>query len=210
PVRGFNEPARDETDPAEARVRRALEGTFRPEFLNRIEHIAVFRALTRETVRRIAMKELAHILNRRGIAQREIGVEVDDKLLDRVLDRGFNTRYGARALKRELSRQLVVPLAIALMETSVRPRQVLRIDPKGDDGATVRVLETEESRRAGSVEEEVAIEGRRLALADVESGLEPLSLRIARIEARYGVDAARGRLEEMRVAQSEPGFWDDQ
>jgi ATP-dependent Clp protease ATP-binding subunit ClpA/protein subunit release factor A len=211
PVRGFGEAASASADEeAEARVRRALEGAFRPEFLNRIEHIVVFRALTRETVRRIAMKELAHVYGRRGISQREVGVEVDDRLLDRVLDRGYNASYGARALKRELSRTVVVPLAIALMENAVGPGQIVRLEPKGDEGVAARVLDSDESLRAGRVEQEVAVEGRRLTLADVEAGAATLAGRVERIAAGYDLDGARARLEELRAAQEEPGFWSDQ
>jgi protein subunit release factor A len=191
-------------------VRRALEEAFRPEFLNRIEHVVVFRALTRETVRRIALKELSRVYGRRGISSRRIAVEVDDRLLDRVLDRGFNPRYGARSLKRELSRAVVVPLAVALMENPVEAGQVVRVEPRGEDDVAVRIVETEESRRAKAVEEEVDIEGRRLSLAEVEAGARALGARLADVAARRDLEGARSRADAMREAQQEPGFWTDQ
>ncbi len=210
PIHGFGEAASEADDEAEVRVRRALEEAFRPEFINRIEHVVVFRALTRDIVRRIALKELARVYGRRGISTRRIAVEVDDRLLDRVLDRGFNPKYGARSLKRELSREVVVPLAVALMENTIEPGQVIRIEPRGDDDVAVRIVESEESRRAKAVEEEVDIEGRRLTLVEVESGARALAARLESVAATYDVGAARSRIETMREAQQEPGFWTDQ
>jgi ATP-dependent Clp protease ATP-binding subunit ClpC len=208
-IQGFGESAEVEDD-AEARIRRALEESFRPEFLNRIEHVVVFRSLARETVRRIALRELGLLYDRRGIASRRIAVEVDDRLLDRVLDAGFNPRYGARALKREITRAIVVPLAVALMENTVEAGQVVRVEPRGADDTAVRIVETDESRRAKEADEEVSVEGRRLALADVEAGARELSARLDAVAARYDLDAARRRLDEMRDAQQRPDFWSDQ
>jgi ATP-dependent Clp protease ATP-binding subunit ClpA/protein subunit release factor A len=210
PITGFGDGPATSDDDAEARIRRALEEAFRPEFLNRIEHVVVFRPLTREIVRRIALKEIGRVYGRRGISSRRIAVEVDDRLLDRVLDRGFNPRYGARALKREISREIVVPLAVALMENPIEPGQVLRIEPKGIDEVAVRILETDESRRARAVDEEVDVEGRRLSLAEVEQGTKTLAARLADVAARFDAAAARERLDAMRGAQQEPGFWSDQ
>ncbi|MBK7761430.1 MAG: ATP-dependent Clp protease ATP-binding subunit [Deltaproteobacteria bacterium] len=72
-------------------VTRALEGHFRPEFLNRFQHVVIFHPLTREQVREIARQELRRVLAREGITGRDlVVVEVDDAALDVVIERGFD------------------------------------------------------------------------------------------------------------------------
>ncbi len=210
PIHGFSDAATEAGDEADERVRRALDDAFRPEFLNRIEHIVVFRSLSLDIVKRIALRELARVYSRRGIADRQIGVEVDDRLLDRVMECGFNPKFGARALKREISRSIVVPLAVAMMERPLEAGQIVRLEPKGRSEVAARIIDTEESRRAREVDEEVSIEGRRLSLGDVGAASAALGARIAGIGDLYGLDDARLRLEEMRAARHEPGFWTDQ
>lgn len=210
-IHGFGEHSEGAAqEDADLRIRRALDDAFRPEFLNRIEHIVIFRQLTRDIVRRIALRELSLVYDRRGISSRRIAVEVDDRLLDRALDRGFSPRFGARALKREISRTIVVPLAVALMENPIEAGQVLRLEPRGDDDVAVRIVDTEESERAKAVEEEVAIEGRRLTLHEVGEATTRLAERLAEIGGKFRMDDARQTLGQMRDAQHEPGFWTDQ
>lgn len=210
PIHGFGDGASEGDEEADLRVRRALDETFRPEFLNRIEHIVVFRSLSREIVRRIALTELARVYSRRGIANRQIAVEVDDRVLDSVMDRGFNPRFGARALKRELARSIVVPLAVALMEQPIEAGQIVRLEPRGSRDVAVRIIDTDESRRAREVDEEVEVDGRRLTLAEVSGAAAALATRVAEIGVAYGLDGARDRLDAMRSARHEPGFWTDQ
>ncbi len=209
-VHGFSGADATVDQAAEVRIRRALDDALRPEFINRIEHIVVFRSLTRETVRRIALRELGRVYGRRGIANRGIAIEVDDRLLDRVLDRGFNPKFGARALKRELSSEVVVPLAIAMMETAVEPGQILRLEPRGERATTVRVIDTEESLRAATVDEEVSIEGRRLSLSEVADGAHALAARIASVAAEHDFDTLESRIDAIRERQATDGYWTDQ
>ena len=210
PIHGFGDSATEGDVEAETRVRKALDEAFRPEFLNRIEHVVVFRSLSREVVRRIALRELARVYARRGIADRQIAVEVDDRVLDRVMDEGFNPRFGARALKRVISRSIVVPLAVALMEQPIEAGQIVRLESRGSRDVTVRVVDTEESRRAREVDEEVVVDGRRLTLAEVEVEASALFERIRLLAKAFELDDARRRLEVMRSARHEPGFWTDQ
>lgn len=210
PIHGFADATGEADIEADQRVRRALDDAFRPEFLNRIEHIVVFRSLSHDIVRRIALLELARVYSRRGIADRQIAVEVDDRVLDRVIEQGFNPRYGARALKREISRAIVVPLAVAMMEQSIEPGQIVRLEQRGSRDVIVRIVDTEESRRAREVDEEVSIEGRRLSLADVVTSATSLGERVLSVAAAYGIADARERLDAMRAARHDPGFWTDQ
>ncbi|HZW73088.1 MAG TPA: AAA family ATPase, partial [Caldimonas sp.] len=76
------------------------ERFFRPEFFNRIDRVVVFHALSQQTVRQIARRELNRLLVREGIVRRRLLVELDDSVIAIVAESGFHPRYGARPLQR--------------------------------------------------------------------------------------------------------------
>src|SRR4029078_7359815 len=84
------------------------------------------------------------------------------------------------------------------------------IERKGSGGVAVRIVDTDESRRAKAVDEEVDVEGRRLSLSDVEAGTDGLAHRLPGPADRCRLHHARDRMESMRASQQEPGFWADQ
>ncbi len=98
------------------KVRKAIDQSFRPEFINRIDRIIVFRALTRADMRQIVAKELARVLERRGLRNREWAVEWEPSALEFLLDKGFSPTLGARPLKRAIDQHLLSPLAATLVE----------------------------------------------------------------------------------------------
>ncbi len=91
--------------------------TFRPEFLNRIDEILLFKPLTLEEITRIVDLLLAD-LNKR-LAERRVTVSLDAKAREWVAEKGYDPVYGARPLKRFLQRQLETTLARALVEGRV-------------------------------------------------------------------------------------------
>ena len=95
---------------------RTVQQTFRAEFVNRLDAIIVFRPLTRELMRGILSKELARVLDRRGLRRREWAVEWESSALDFLLDKGFSPAMGARPLKRAIDRHLLAPLAATMVE----------------------------------------------------------------------------------------------
>jgi ATP-dependent Clp protease ATP-binding subunit ClpC len=97
-------------------VLRAVNQTFRPEFVNRIDSIIVFRPLTRALMRDILAKELRLVLERRGLKHREWAVEWEDSALEFLLDKGFTPSMGARPLKRAIDQYLLAPLAATIVE----------------------------------------------------------------------------------------------
>ncbi len=101
---------------SEQQVVASVERTFRPEFINRLDRVVVFQPLTRELLYRILHKELADVLSRRGLRNREWAVEWEPSALDFLLDRGFSPELGARPLKRAIDQYLLAPLAATLVE----------------------------------------------------------------------------------------------
>lgn len=100
----------------EEQVLRSIARTFRPEFVNRLDKIVVFKPLSREVMRDILHKELRQILERRGLRNRDWAVEWESTAIEFLLDRGFSPEMGARPLKRAIDEYLLAPLAATLVE----------------------------------------------------------------------------------------------
>ncbi len=95
------------------RLMEELKGSFRPEFLNRIDEIVVFHALSREDVRRILdifLQELAKRLETLSLT-----LEMDDRAREFLLNEGYSEEYGARLLKRVLTKRVEDKLAEAIL-----------------------------------------------------------------------------------------------
>jgi len=91
--------------------RAAIQSTFRPELVNRISRVVLFRSLDLPTVRAIAERQLARIFARDGFLRRTFLLEIDPAVVDSLAAAGFDPDLGARAMKRVLERDLVQPIA---------------------------------------------------------------------------------------------------
>jgi ATP-dependent Clp protease ATP-binding subunit ClpC len=86
-----------------------LKGHFRPEFLNRIDDIIVFHALTRDNIRSIVSIQLDRVI--RTASAQNITVKIDDSLIDHLADVGYQPEFGARELKRQIRQAVETRLA---------------------------------------------------------------------------------------------------
>jgi ATP-dependent Clp protease ATP-binding subunit ClpB len=111
----------------------ALRRHFKPEFLNRIDDIIFFHALRREDIRQIVDIQLRGLLGR--LADRNITLELSDRARDVIIEDGYDPVYGARPLRRTLQRRLLDPLALAVLNGTVRDGATVRADVR--DGALV-------------------------------------------------------------------------
>ncbi len=108
--------ARRQGSYSEEQILQAIGRTFRPEFVNRLDKILVFRPLSRDFMRQILEKELAGVLERRGLRQRDWAVEYEDSAITFLLDKGFTADMGARPLRRAIDEYLLAPLAATMVE----------------------------------------------------------------------------------------------
>src|SRR5687767_10217432 len=99
---------------------------FRPEFLNRIDEIVVFEALTREQLAEIVELQLARLRER--LAERRIELEVTDQAKELLAEGGWDPAYGARPLKRAIQRLVENPLALELLEGRFAEGDTVRVD----------------------------------------------------------------------------------
>jgi ATP-dependent Clp protease ATP-binding subunit ClpB len=108
-----------------------LRGHFRPEFLNRVDEIIVFHALTEEHLKQIVEIQLGGL--RKRLADRHIELELRDRVRGHLVRSGYDPSYGARPLKRAIQREIETPLARRILGGEVRDghRVVVDLDPAG-------------------------------------------------------------------------------
>ena len=129
----------------EAEVRDALRGPFKPEFLNRVDEILVFRPLSRAQVEEIVGLQLKRL--ERSLSEREITIEVSPAARRRIGDVGYDPAFGARPLKRAIQRLIANPLATAFLEGRFGAGDRVRVDvDSSSDG-----LQIEKSEGASEV-----------------------------------------------------------
>jgi ATP-dependent Clp protease ATP-binding subunit ClpC len=116
----------------ETRIRRRLERHFRPEFINRIDRVVVFRPLTTEVVRRIAEREIRALIGRLAEVRPGLSPEVDPAVLERCVAEGYDPALGARPMQRTVARYVRTPLARFLAaRPSFSGRVRIELSPEG-------------------------------------------------------------------------------
>ncbi|MBE6105537.1 ATP-dependent chaperone ClpB [Anaerovibrio lipolyticus] len=115
---GSHEILNKDYEEAEAAVKEILKDYFRPEFLNRVDDIVVFKALAKEQVREIADLMLKN-LNERVSKQVKITLSWDDEVLQYLSDEGYEPNFGARPLRRLLTRVVETELSKAIIRGDV-------------------------------------------------------------------------------------------
>ncbi|MBS1716043.1 MAG: ATP-dependent chaperone ClpB [Armatimonadetes bacterium] len=123
----------DEFDAVRARVMEELRAHFRPEFINRLDDIVVFRSLGVNEIRKIVRIQVAALAGR--LADRQVQLELTDEALTHLATAGYDPVYGARPLKRAIQKEVMNPLAVRLLSGEVRDGQRVVVDFK--DGGFV-------------------------------------------------------------------------
>jgi ATP-dependent Clp protease ATP-binding subunit ClpB len=115
---------------ARDQVYRELRSTFRPEFLNRLDEIVLYKPLTRPEIREIAKLMLKSLQKR--LADREITLSLDDSAEDLVIERGYDPVYGARPLRRYLQSTVETLIGRAIISGDIRDGDHVTIVGDGD------------------------------------------------------------------------------
>jgi ATP-dependent Clp protease ATP-binding subunit ClpB len=108
-----------------------LHEHFRPEFLNRIDEVIVFKPLTEDQLTAIVDIQLKRLENR--LAERRVNLVVTDAARKLLAQRGWDPVYGARPLKRAIQRLVQDPLAMMLLEGKFTEGDTITVDAKGGD-----------------------------------------------------------------------------
>jgi ATP-dependent Clp protease ATP-binding subunit ClpC len=135
--RQFGFTARDGVDfrETERRAREALERTFRPEFLNRIDEIIVFQPLTKEDVLRIVDIMLRRL--NKHLESQKVSVEVTEAAREFLAEEGYDPKFGARPLARAIRRYIENPLSSRIISGEFGPGDTVVVD-RDDDGLTLK------------------------------------------------------------------------
>jgi ATP-dependent Clp protease ATP-binding subunit ClpB len=148
------------TPEVKERVMEALRAAFRPEFLNRVDEIIVFHALTREHLAKIVEIQLASVAKR--LAERHIGISFTPAAEQLLISEGYDPTYGARPLKRTVQRLVLDPLALRVLQGDFRDGDQITVDaangtlvfraerPAGSDGASAAEPEVVEGEVVSS------------------------------------------------------------
>jgi ATP-dependent Clp protease ATP-binding subunit ClpB len=115
-------------DPKRAREEalEALRAVFRPEFLNRVDDIIMFRPLEKKQIERIIDLQLEHVTAL--LAERKITLKLSASARELLLEEGYDPVYGARPLKRAIQRLIQDPLALQILDGKVMPGEHLLVE----------------------------------------------------------------------------------
>jgi ATP-dependent Clp protease ATP-binding subunit ClpB len=118
----------------QGQVMEAVRGHFRPEFLNRLDEIVLFRRLQRSDMATIVQIQLGNL--RKLLEDRKLGLELDRSALEWLAAEGYDSTYGARPLKRVIQRSLQNPLAGMILEGGVKEGDTVHVSA-GPQGLTI-------------------------------------------------------------------------
>jgi ATP-dependent Clp protease ATP-binding subunit ClpB len=124
-----------EKDPKKARelAMAALRELFRPEFLNRIDDIVLFRPLGKDQIEHIIDLQMRNVV--KLLTERKITLKLTPAAKGLLFREGFDPAYGARPMKRAIQRLIQDPLALKLLDGEVRPGDTVIVDAdsRGDE-----------------------------------------------------------------------------
>jgi ATP-dependent Clp protease ATP-binding subunit ClpB len=123
------------------RTAESMREHFRPEFLNRIDEIVEFKALSRDQLGAIVELQLERLRER--LADRGLKLELTDDAKQAIGDAGWDPTYGARPLKRSIQRLLENPLALRLLEGDFAEGDTIRVDAQNGDLVFVKAAAAE-------------------------------------------------------------------
>lgn len=109
----------------EKAVMNVLRNTLRPEFLNRIDEIVMYKPLGREQIRNIVKVQLASVIER--LKAKKVSLEFTDETLDKLAEKGFDPVYGARPLKRVIQTDILNPISKRLISGDLKPGDKLKL-----------------------------------------------------------------------------------
>jgi ATP-dependent Clp protease ATP-binding subunit ClpB len=128
------QPEGEKVEMVQAQVMNAVRAHFRPEFLNRLDEIVLFRRLQRADMAAIVKIQLERL--RELLTDRKIDLDMDRTAMDWLAAEGYDSTYGARPLKRVIQRTLQNPLAGMILEGSIKEGDTVHVSG-GHDGLVI-------------------------------------------------------------------------
>jgi len=146
---GFSVHARDDrSDDTKKRLRESLRQQFRPEFLNRVDDIIVFNALSKDHLKRIVDLQLDTVA--RLLKDRKMNLQVTPAARDAIIAEGYDPQYGARPMRRAIQRLIQDPLALSLLNGEYLEGDTVLVD--ADAQQQINLRRAPAAQPAGPVE----------------------------------------------------------
>ena len=199
---------------SEREVHRAVTATFRPELVNRLDRIVVFRPLTRDAMRTILRKQIGEAFTRRGLRRREWALEMEEGALEFLLERGFTADLGARPLQRSLEQHLLAPLSRTIVEHRAPEGDQFLFVRRDGEGLVVEFVDPDAEPPSPGVEPAAATGTDRdlRAIAWEARGdsreLHAVGAAVEALERRIGDEAWSTRKAALLAEAAAPGFWE--
>ncbi|HSV27499.1 MAG TPA: ATP-dependent Clp protease ATP-binding subunit [Sedimentisphaerales bacterium] len=112
-------------------LNKEVERQFRPEFINRLDDVIVFRALTKEDLQTIVEYELAKVFKR--LTEHGLKLELTQQAKDFLIEKGYNPEFGARPLRRAIEHYIEDPLSEGLLRGEFKGHNVIKIDVQDEN-----------------------------------------------------------------------------
>jgi ATP-dependent Clp protease ATP-binding subunit ClpC len=199
-------------------VQKAVDQTFRREFVNRLDRIVIFRPLDRSLMREILHKELKDALDRRGLRNREWAVEWEESAIEFLLDKGFTADLGARPLKRAIEQHVLAPLAMTIVEHQFPEGDQFLFLRSDGDGVQVEFVDPdgpepsapEEEASMPEIEDAAVTSLRSIALSPRGSAEELNLVRdcYRALNGRMQEETWRSRKEDSLAKTNSLAFWE--
>ncbi len=122
----------------EIRVREVIKETFRPEFLNRIDEIIVFTELGKEELKKIIDLMLEEVYQEAG--EKDIRVNVSDKVKEFILEKGYDPKFGARPLRRTVQNYIEDRLSEEYLRGTIKEGSLVGIDLDENNEVTLKIV----------------------------------------------------------------------
>jgi len=128
---GFKSAKEDSTyEDMKQRLMEEVKRTFRPEFLNRIDDIIVFRSLNKDDLYKIVEIEINEVSKR--LKEQDVTIELNQEAKEFLVEKGFDQVFGARPLKRTIQRYLEDPLAEEIISGRMKGKEKLMVSRKNE------------------------------------------------------------------------------
>ncbi|HEY4496813.1 MAG TPA: AAA family ATPase [Candidatus Paceibacterota bacterium] len=131
---GFNmssDEAKDKEDDYKSRIKSSLKDKFRPEFLNRIDDIIIFKSLNREDIAEIVEIQLKDLKNR--VSERGIKLVIEPNVKKYIIENGYDAEYGARPIKRLIQKTITDKLADTIIGGGIKHGARVKIVSEGSN-----------------------------------------------------------------------------
>lgn len=127
---GIEDNAENEYEKIREKILDETKRVFKPEFLNRLNDLVIFKSLAREDMKAIVELELRNVSTR--LEEREFTFEFSEEAKGFLIEKGYDEKYGARPLRRAIERHLEDNLAEAILGGEIKPGEVIRVGVRED------------------------------------------------------------------------------